>query len=170
MNRNILLGILLTILILSLFVACSKDKENYLKYSYKHEETSFSFEYPENWVVEIEPRWPGDSEAGIEASPDDGVSIYIDGDNENCICIFGSYSPILYDPPDDINLYRRFESKIDNIEKMDIIKSDERIYYIVFKETEKSVVFYNAVVNVNENFYSKHEDIIWHILGSVEIK
>ncbi len=67
-------------------------------YEYEDEESYFSIEVPADWTVDINEGWPGFSgdtpEESYEASPDVGLYIYVDGEEENQIYFYRQWGHI----------------------------------------------------------------------------
>ena len=167
--------ILLGIMVLILLVGCSQaqpgeedytyDYENYEEYIYTFNEESFKFFYPkEGWLVEEQPAWEASED--IEASPDWGVHIYKEGDKENYISLFGSFT-IWGVPEDDYDIEKEFI--VDGTKKGTIHMNREDGFmdmYLIYEEGNYQG-YHNAILKMDEDFYEDNKDVIWHILANI---
>jgi len=156
------------------FCLCScNNKKAYDSYSNLEEKTitinndtpnlEFSVTYPSNWKTEKELEIEGTSD--IQASPDSGISIFIDDNEKNTIYIFRqqghiniplleSYTKEIFKTTSGLNgfLYRK-------------IVDDRTEIILVFKKE-----FLGAILNIKTEDYNSNKALINNILKSIEIE
>lgn len=167
-NINLKSIFLLILLALGFLTGCNNSNNNkiYTEYTYRDEEISFRFEYPEYWTVEKQPSWEASEKK--EASPEKGVIIFNKSNKTNSIEIFNSVSPYSI-PTDDSTIQNNTKSKESNIKEIFTNKIDNKVnIHVLYKDKENIIGYYNAVVTADEDFYNEYEDVIWHILMSVD--
>ncbi|MBC8591541.1 hypothetical protein [Wansuia hejianensis] len=176
--KNILLSITVIFLLLT---GCSKEKilepkdrynyDKYLEYTYDYMYYNFSFKYPDSWCLQEIPIKVG-KEGKLPSKY--GVNLYVN-DNlqskdfkaENNITIFQSSSPI-YDYQRDHFTEGDFIINNNKLGKVYTNLDNNNVtIYVVYNNCMPE--FMNSLVKVSKDFYSKYEEDIWSIIGSVKV-
>jgi len=164
------------IMIMVLLTGCGgKDKIVYETYNYDKNEVKFKLEYPEGWTVkEIEVWDATPSEAGTEevreASPErGGIDMYPADDSEINVGIYNVVSPyyLANIQGESIKTSELLNGKI-KIADITQYTTEGQIHLRALYKKESPSDYYVAVVRVPEEYFKKHEEVLWKILKSVE--
>ncbi|WP_313131671.1 hypothetical protein [Anaerocolumna sp.] len=139
---------------------------NEKSYTFKTDETYFTVKFPSEWKVVEEPRQPGSSE--FEPSPDEGIKLLLDGNEDNCISIYSQYGTITHP---QINFDEEDFSTNKGIKG--ILYKDKECLGNWFLVLDQDITpnFYGAVVNFeDEELLNKNQKQIMNILKSIDIK
>ena len=132
--------------------------ENPITYQDTH--FDFSVDYPSDWETAESQWWPATSDS--EASPDSGIVIYVeDNENEN-IYVFGQEGPVsgnITSPQEDF-----ITSNMDK-GKLSFTKTDnEYEIWLVLGEGR-----HGAIIHVSEAYFTRNKAQILGILKSIKI-
>lgn len=146
------------------------DKNNTFKltgtgYIFKTEETNFTVIVPSRWTVMEEPRLPAGTD--YDASPDEGIRLLLDGNDDNYIWIYAQYGHIL--PLSDYYEKEGFITKQGVHAHLYEERECPASWQIIYDNTI-APNFYGAVVKFDdgEAFAERHQEIL-DILSSLEI-
>ena len=128
--------------------------------TYQDAHFKFSVDYPSDWKTAESQWWPATSDS--EASPDSGIIIYIeDNDNEN-IYVFGQEGPVsgnITSPQENFVTLNMVQGKL-SFTKID----NEYEIWLVLGEGR-----YGAIIHVSEACFTRNKAQILGILKSIKI-
>lgn len=179
MKKTLFKTILLPVVIL-LLTGCVKGKldskeilpnetynyKEYKEYTYIFDDKESEFMYPkEEWIIEEIPSWK--SSEGLEASPEWGVKVYRQGDKDNYLDLFASFSQGRVETMESDYIEKDFMVDGTKIGRLYIKLEDEIVYINVLYQEGDYEGFHNSSAKTSEKFYEDNKDIIWHILASM---
>ena len=138
-----------------------KIEEDHNYKIYKNETYNFTVEYPENWKTLEAETYEGNEE--YEASPDGGISIYVENDETEKIYIFGQSGKIAAETPN----CEKKEFTTDNGTKGVLFITEDNNRYMIHLVLDEG--FYGAALNLSKDCYNKNKDKIIRILKSIRI-
>lgn len=134
--------------------------------TYIDEKFKFSVEFPSYWEYEIEKIWEATSTQ--EASPDGGIDIYIDGNKNDRIRIYGQYGHISI--PDDEFKMEDFSTTSGLIGTLLKQNTDgEIIIYLVLNDNLAIGGFHGANIRMSQKCYQRNEKQVINVLKSITI-
>lgn len=157
--KKIIIGIYIL-----LITGCSANRHDFDDWSkYEDEEFDFSVEYPSYWEGVPEETWVASEER--EASPDGGINIYINGNEDDYIYILGQKGH--WSKPNENGYVEKSFSTIDGEKGIIYEQSDESEYigYLVLEEG-----FHGAVMRMSKEIYEENQDTINKVLTTIKIK
>lgn len=133
-------------------------------YTFKTEETNFTVKVPVGWTVIEERRNPGGPD--FEPSPDEGIRLLLDENEDNYIQIYSQYGTIAL--PDEAYDKEEFSTK--NGVQGFLYKDKEMPIWNVIYSQDIAPGYYGAVVNFKDKeILNKKQKQIIEILKSLDI-
>jgi len=143
-------------------VSNTKDSlETYIDKKFK-----FSVDFPSYWDYEIEKTWEATSTQ--EGSPDGGINIYIDGNKNDRIRIYGQYGHISI-PVDEYKMedFSTTSGLTGTLLKQNI--GDEIIIQLVLNDNLAIGGFHGANIKTSQKCYQLNEKQVMNVLKSINI-
>jgi hypothetical protein len=129
---------------------------------YTDKRFNFSVEYPKEWTTKIVGSWDATTE--VEASPDSGIIVYVDGNVNESIYVYGQVSLI--------NVLQEEGMREQKLVTRSGITGT--LYSVVYKgKREVTLIlgegFVGAKVMMSDDCFKRNEDMVMTILKSVHI-
>lgn len=156
----LILAVLVLVFILGIILS-SKEKS----YVFKTEETNFTVRVPNGWTVIDEYRRL--NEEGAEPSPDEGIKLLLDGNEDNFIWIYSQYGKINLG---EGNYEEEAFSTKKGIPGILYKDKDSQLNWYLILNQDIAPDHYGAVVRFKDKkLFDKKEKQIRAILKSIEI-
>lgn len=156
---------LVVISVLVIIIVISNKGNTLQKHTFQSEDTHFTVRIPKEWTVIDQYRGP--NVEGIELSPDEGIKLLLDGNEDNYISIYSQYGTL--NPVRDDYDKENFSTN-QGITGTLYKDKDDQMYWFLILNQNIAPGFYGAVISFKDReiFHEKEQQII-DILKSIEI-
>lgn len=143
-------------------------KQEMIRCEYTNEAAGFtlSIDRPVEWTAKLQRGWPATETE--EASPDEGIQLYMDDSQESSIYFCNSFSPYYVVDEKDLEIV---EVNEELTALHGIATSDEWVNeaYVFQKEDFIGRGFYNIEIRMTQRDYKKYKKLISQMVASCQI-
>ena len=166
MNKKII-GCLMFLIALWSMTGCGKQEMIRCEYTNEAVGFTLSIDRPVEWTAKLQEGWSATETE--EASPDEGIRVYMDNSQESSIYFCNSFSPYYVVDENDLETVEVNEelTALHGIEASSEWVSES---YVFQKEDFIGQGFYNIEIEMTQRDYKKYKKLISQIVASCQIR